>query len=73
MVKKLDIGADLVRVSLIEFSNTAKLVFPFNRYSTTEAVQRAVIGTRKTGGGTHTHLALKLASDTFFNSGNGMQ
>ena len=73
VVKGFDIGKDKVRVGMISFSTSTKLVFDFNRYNTKDAVMNAISKAPKEGLSTYTDRALDQARTELFQARSGLR
>ena len=73
VVKGFDIGKDKLRVGMISFSTSTKLVFDFNRYNTKDAVMNAISKAPKEGLSTYTDRALDQARTELFQARSGLR
>lgn len=72
VIEPLDIGADRVRVSVVQQSERPTPNFYLNTYQTKDEVMRAVNGITLAGGrGLNTGHALKFMKDTIFSERHG--
>ena len=73
IVAGYDIGANKVKVAMMEFSANPQILFDFNKYTSKAALQSAISAAKKTSGGTATSKALDLARTTLFKPNRGMR
>jgi Mg-chelatase subunit ChlD len=69
VVRSFDIGAQKVRVGLIEFSNTAAVQFNLTKYYTTAGIMSAVNSTAYQGGSTNSAAGIKSMQTMFEQEG----
>ncbi|CAI9741714.1 Hypothetical predicted protein [Octopus vulgaris] len=68
IVRNLDIGPDMTRVSVIRFSDEPDIPFGLGTYDTKTAVINAISNIEYINGNTFTHLALDQARNNVFTS-----
>ncbi|CAK6973621.1 collagen alpha-3(VI) chain [Scomber scombrus] len=72
VVEKLDVGLEKVRVSVVQYSDDAKLEFLLNQHSTKEEVRQAVARLRSKGGNSlNTGRALEWVSRNIYQRSAG--
>ncbi|GFO50350.1 collagen alpha-1(xii) chain-like [Plakobranchus ocellatus] len=69
--KNLDIRQDIVRIALIQFSDSARVEFYLNESSTIQDIVRKLDETNYTEGNTETGSALKLLKEDVFTPAHG--
>ena len=71
LVDSYTIAKDAVRFSVIEYSDNAKLIIPFNRFYDANQLKTAIDGIQASGGTSQTDKALETASREGFSLENG--
>ncbi|XP_073341613.1 collagen alpha-6(VI) chain [Pagrus major] len=71
LIKSFEVGKDLVRVGVAQFSTTFQNEFHLNKFFTEQEVSKYIMGMRQLGGDTYIGLALKHIKDYFEASQGG--
>ncbi|OWF49646.1 Collagen alpha-5(VI) chain [Mizuhopecten yessoensis] len=71
VINYLDVSADLTRVGVLTFSDTATMHFKLNDYSNKDEVESALKNIQWRGGNTYTHEALQMLRNEGFSVMNG--
>ncbi|KAK3084966.1 hypothetical protein FSP39_022152 [Pinctada imbricata] len=71
VVERIRMSNDETRVSIVKFSNNARLEVPFNMYHDVKALKNKVQTIRWEGGDTYMNKAFDMVVDKVYKAGNG--